>query len=106
MGGFFLGMEEKEPEKKQVQVVVSKLVIDALKPREISIVDIADMICLLNGVKQLNITVREVDARTETIRITIYGEGLDVKLLNEALSRNGIAIRSIDEVSAEKSEQQ
>ncbi|RLE63907.1 MAG: hypothetical protein DRJ49_00320 [Thermoprotei archaeon] len=83
---------------------VVRLVIDALKPREFSIVELARMLCSLEGVEEVNISVREVDVKTETIRITVEGRELDIESINALLNDGGIAVRSIDEVSAKSTE--
>lgn len=89
---------------EEIQIV--RLVIDALKPREFSIVELARMLCSLEGVERVNISVREVDVKTETIKITVEGSELDVESINELLNDGGIAVRSIDEVSAKSSTSQ
>ncbi|RLE81491.1 MAG: hypothetical protein DRJ51_03690 [Thermoprotei archaeon] len=84
------------------KVVITKLVIDALKPRELSIIDLAAILCSIDKVEQVSISVREVDVKTETIRITVQGNDLEYPIISDVLVESGIAIRSIDEVSAEK----
>ena len=87
---------------EEVEGVVIKLVLDALKPRELSIIELSKIISRIEGVSQVSVTVREVDAKTETIKIVIHGKDLDYDDIEEVLSESGIAVRSIDEVVVEK----
>ena len=81
---------------------VTKLVIDAMKPREISIISLAKIICNIRNVKSVNIVVKEVDVKTETIKLTITGPRLDFNEINDILVENGTVVRSVDEVGVEK----
>ncbi len=78
------------------------MVIDAQKPREISIVDLAEAVAEAPGVAKVDINVTEVDARTETLKIHIEGFDIDVEEVSDILEEHSTVIRSIDAVSAEK----
>ncbi len=81
---------------------ISRVVIDAQKPREISIVDLAEAVAEAPGVAKVDINVTEVDARTETLKIHIEGFDIDVEEVSDILEEHSTVIRSIDAVSAEK----
>ncbi|HDN01849.1 MAG TPA: hypothetical protein ENF42_02625 [Candidatus Bathyarchaeota archaeon] len=83
---------------------VKTIVLDALKPRETTIIDLSRALCNVPGVLNVVATVREVDERTETVRIKIEGRNIDYDMVLEAAKEVGTAIRSIDEVSVEKIE--
>jgi len=83
-------------------VSVRMILVDALKPHEISIVDLSKRLCEINGVDGVDIMVTEVDAETETVKISIVGPDIDYEAVREAMDEYGLAIRSIDEVSVAK----
>ncbi len=78
---------------------IKRLVIDALKPREVSIMDLSKSICELDGVEEVSVIVTEVDVKTETVKIMISGNDIDFDKMMEAISESGVSVRSIDEVS-------
>jgi len=80
-------------------VYIKRLVIDALKPREVSIMDLSKSICELDGVEEVSVIVTEVDVKTETVKIMISGNDIDFDKMMEAISDSGVSVRSIDEVS-------
>ena len=83
-------------------VSIKRLVLDSLKPRETSVIDLSRALCGVNGVKEVDITVTEVDAKTETIRLTIRGSNIDYEVLSKVMNEFGVAIRSIDEINVSK----
>jgi hypothetical protein len=85
-----------------MNVSVRMILVDALKPHEISIVDLSKRLCEINGVDGVDIMVTEVDAETETVKISIVGPDIDYEAVREAMDEYGLAIRSIDEVSVAK----
>lgn len=85
-----------------MSVNIKRLVIDALIPREISLVDLVKVLCEVGGVEEVDVIVTEVDARTETIKITIRGTNIDYDAITKTMTGHSCAIRSIDEVSVSK----
>jgi len=83
-------------------VSIKRLVLDSLKPRETSVIDLARALCRVDGVEEVDITVTEVDAKTETIRLTIRGSNIDYEVLSKVMNEFGVAIRSIDEINVSK----
>jgi len=86
----------------QEELGISRVVIDAQKPREIGIVDLAEALVEAPGVRRVDINVTEVDARTETLKIHLEGFDIDVDEVSDILEEHSTVIRSIDAVSAEK----
>ena len=78
------------------------LVLDVLKPSEPSIVEMAKKLSDMEGVEGVEISVREVDRRVETVKITIEGTNLNFDKINSALDRYGATIHSIDKVASGK----
>jgi hypothetical protein len=81
-----------------LSVVIRKLLIDALKPREIPITELSKAICSAKGVKEVDVVVTEVDAKTETVKITIAGQNIDFDEVTKIIAQNSVAIRSVDQV--------
>lgn len=94
--------EKNENNQKKVDIAIRKLILDALKPREISIIELSKTLCNVEGVLDVNITVTEVDARTETVKITILGNNIDFEKISKVVESCGVVIRSIDEVGVHK----
>ena len=64
-------------------VKIKNLVIDVLKPREISIVDLSKALCETKGSSKVSIDVKEVDVNTETVSIRIEGTDIDYEAIVE-----------------------
>lgn len=79
-------------------VGISRLTLDALKPREVYITDLALALGELKGIENVDIHVTEVDAKTETLKITLTGKGISVDEVEELLKKYSTVIRSIDAV--------
>lgn len=77
-----------------------RIVLDVVKPAvEPSLVSIAEAIAGVRGVESVNLTVEEVDAKTEGLLVTIEGEEMDFSKLNEAISGCGAVVHSVDQVA-------
>ena len=77
-----------------------RIVLDVVKPaEEPSLVSIAETIATVSGVETVNLTVEEVDAKTEGLLVTIEGDGMDFSKLNEAISGCGAVVHSVDQVA-------
>lgn len=77
---------------------MKKLILDSLKPREPSIRALSTAVCEVDGVAEVNITVIEVDANTETIKIVIQGSDVDYDKVCDTISNHGAVVRSVDEI--------
>jgi len=85
------------------EVRIKRIVIDVLKPREISIIDLSRALCEAYGADNVSIVVKEVDAKTETVSIVITGTDVDYEDIVETIDEYGCAIRSVDEIEVYKS---
>ncbi|HLB70549.1 MAG TPA: DUF211 domain-containing protein, partial [Candidatus Methanoperedens sp.] len=54
-----------------MHVAVRRLLLDAFKPRESSIIELSKAICSTEGAEEVDIIVSEVDSKTETIKVTV-----------------------------------
>lgn len=79
---------------------IRRLVLDTLKPLELSIVDLARQLSELEGIGAVNISIVEIDHKVENAKITIEGEDINNKIVFKFLEDQGTSIHSIDEVVA------
>lgn len=89
-----------------LSIDIRKLVIDALKPREISLAELSKAICNIECVEDVMITVSETDMRTETVRMTIAGTGICYEDVLKVLNENSTALKSVDEIAVSKKPKQ
>jgi hypothetical protein len=81
---------------------IRRLVLDALKPYEPSIIDMANEISELEGIQAVNISIYEIDRKVENAKITVEGEDIPYLAVSQLIEEMGGAIHSIDEVVAGK----
>ena len=79
---------------------IKRIILDVLKPHSPSILEVADRLGDLEGVSGVNISLEEVDAQTDSIKITIEGSNIDYVQVERVVSECGASIHSIDGVSA------
>lgn len=82
--------------------MIKRLVLDVLIPNKISIVEFAEGLSRIDGIEAVNVTVKEIDAETQTIIVVIEGERIDYSMVNELIEKMGGVIHSIDQVVAGK----
>jgi len=90
---------------KNMSVNIRRILIEALKPREILLVELAQAICSVNGAEECDIIVTDVDVKTETIKITVKGPSIKYDDISKVLHEYGVSIKGIDEVSVAKMKQ-
>ena len=79
---------------------IKRIVLDVLKPHKPSIIVLAEKIGGLEGISGVNISLEEVDAETDSVKITIEGTNINYENVNSQISECGAVIHSIDGVSA------
>ncbi|UCF49431.1 MAG: DUF211 domain-containing protein [Thermoplasmatales archaeon] len=79
---------------------IKRIILDVLKPHSPSIIEIAERLGGLEGITGVNITLEEVDAETDSIKITIEGKNINYAIVKKEISECGAVIHSIDGVSA------
>lgn len=84
-------------------VYIRRVLIEALKPRETPLVELSQAICSISGVEECDIVVTDVDAMTETIKLTIKGPNIEYNGISKVMHENGISIKGVDEISVAKS---
>ena len=82
------------------KIFLTRLILDVLKPHEPSIDMLAIELVKLDGanVTGVNITLDEVDIKTQTIKINIEGVSLNYPLIRKKLESLNCAIHSLDQV--------
>ena len=79
---------------------IRRVVLDALKPYEPSIIELAQQISELEGIEAVNISIYEIDRKVENAKITIEGGDISYETVNALITDLGGAVHSIDEVVA------
>jgi len=82
--------------------ILTKVVLDVLKPHKPSILELGEVLGSVDGVKTVNIVIREVDVETETIKVVLEGSGFKYKEIRDVMEKFGAKIHSVDEVVVEK----
>jgi hypothetical protein len=85
-----------------MSVNVKKILLDSLKSRDLSIVDLSKALCSVNGVSQVEIVVVEVDSNTETLKVIISGPQINYGEIREVMGKYGVSIKGVDEITVAK----
>lgn len=84
--------------------VIRKLVLDVLKPHQPPLPKFASFLCELEGIVLVDVSLVEMDERTESLKVVLSGEGIDFENLKEHMAEQGAVIHSVDQVVVEKVE--
>ncbi len=79
---------------------IKRVILDVLKPHKPSIIEVATKISAINGISGVNISLEEVDAETDSVKITIEGTDINYEKVQSEIEECGAVIHSIDGVSA------
>jgi hypothetical protein len=85
-----------------MKIHIRRVLIEALKSRETPLVDLSQAICSVDGADECDMIVTDVDARTETIKLTVKGSDIEYDELSKVLQEHGISIKGVDEISVSK----
>ena len=80
---------------------IRHLVLDVLKPHQPPLPEFATFISELEGVDRVDVTVLEMDERTESLKVIIDGSSIDYDRLREHMAKQGAVIHSVDQVIVE-----
>lgn len=81
------------------------LELDVLKPNEPSIIDLSKVLLKCRGVHTVEVTVREVDRKVETVKIVLDGSNMNFNQIRNNIEEVGAAIHSVDRVVSGKKRQ-
>ncbi len=82
---------------------VKRIILDVLKPRSPSSLDFAKAIAEQESPCKVQLTVEEVDEKTESITLVIEGEDIPFDAIVDTIQNLGGSLHSIDEVEVEGS---
>lgn len=83
-------------------VAIKRLLLDVLKPRELSIIELSKAVGSVGGVDGVEMIVSEVDSRTETIKVTVKGPQINFEAVSKVMEKHGVSVRGVDEISVAK----
>jgi len=78
------------------------IVLDVLKPHKPILPDFANKLAEIPGIIGINISLIEIDQKTETVKLSIQGDSIDYETLKEEIEKLGGTVHSIDKVIAGK----
>ena len=81
--------------------VVTRVVLDVLKPHQPNALEFASQLADLDAGCQVNLLVQEVDDKTQSIILSITGEHLDFVAITRHIESMGGSVHSIDEVDVQ-----
>jgi len=83
-------------------IILSKLVLDILKPHAPPLIEFARELAMLKGLQRVDASIMEVDADTDTVKLVVEGTNINVAQLEESIRKMGAALHSVDQVVAER----
>ena len=80
---------------------ITHLELDVLKPHSPPLPEFASYLGEMAGISRINISVVEMDEKTESLKVIVDGIGLDYEGLRSHMARQGAVIHSVDNVIVE-----
>jgi hypothetical protein len=77
------------------------VVLDVLKPHQPSLPEFTMYVGELSGVTKVDVSLVEMDEKTESLRVIIYGNNVDYDELRAHMAKQGAVIHSVDQVVVE-----
>jgi len=78
---------------------IRRLVLDVLKPLSPSIIELAKQLADTQGVDGVDVSLVEMDTKSESVKITCEGENINYKEVEAVITDNGGSVHSVDKVS-------
>jgi len=78
------------------------LVLDVLKPHLPHLPEFATFMSKLDGVNKVDISLVEIDEKTESLKAMFNGSDINFDALKKAMEKQGAVIHSVDQVIVEK----
>ncbi len=79
---------------------IRRVVLDVDIPSKISLIELAENIIHVRGVRAVNITVEETDVEVLGLVVIVEGDDIDYDELRRSIEHLGAAIRGVDQVIA------
>ena len=80
---------------------ITHLVLDVLKPHQPPLPEFTMFIGELDGVTRVDVSVVEMDEKTESLKVLIDGNNFEYEALREHMGKQGGVIHSVDRVVVE-----
>ena len=80
---------------------ITHLELDVLKPHQPPLPEFAAFMGEMDGVTRIDISVVEMDEKTESLKVIVDGVSLDYEGLRSHMARQGAVIHSVDKVVVE-----
>ena len=81
---------------------IKRIILDVLKPRTSSLPLFATFLAELESVEKVEVTLVEINTKTDSLKVVLYGSGIDYDVLKEHVGRDGAVIHSVDQVNVQK----
>ena len=81
---------------------IKHLVLDVLKPHSPPLPEFATFLTELNGIEKVDITLVEMDEKTESLKVVLSGTAIEYDALKQHVGKQGAVIHSVDQVIVEK----
>jgi len=83
------------------QTRIPHIVLDVLKAHQPPLPEFAAYVGELPGIKRVDVSLVEMDEKTESLRITIDATNIDYEELRSHMAKQGAVIHSVDQVVVE-----
>ncbi|MCK4583774.1 DUF211 domain-containing protein [Candidatus Bathyarchaeota archaeon] len=80
---------------------ITHIVLDVLKAHQPPLPEFASFVGELPGIKRVDVSVVEMDEKTESLKVTIDGVNIDYEELRSHMAKQGAVIHSVDQVVVE-----
>ncbi|MGD2142182.1 MAG: DUF211 domain-containing protein [Candidatus Bathyarchaeota archaeon] len=84
---------------------IKALMLDVLKPHSPSLPEFATFLGELEGIEGVDVSLVEMDERTESLKVVLNGPAIDYDALKEHIAKQGAVIHSVDQVIVEEDEE-
>jgi hypothetical protein len=81
-----------------VQHSIKRLVLDVLKLRDPPLPEFALRLCSTPNVEGVKVSLVEIDQNTESVKVTMEGDDVDLEYVQKMMKDYGAVVHSIDEV--------
>jgi len=84
-------------------MTLTKLVLDVLKQlKEPTIIEVAYRLLELDGIKSIDIEIKEIDVETLSLTITIEGSNIDFEKVRGTLEELNVVVHGINKIYVSK----
>jgi hypothetical protein len=84
-------------------MTLTKLVLDVLKQlKEPTIIEVAYRLLELDGIKSIDIEIKEIDVETLSLTITIEGSDIDFEKVRGTLEKLNVVVHGVNKIYVSK----